>query len=88
MAECCEATSPDQRRARRNALVAAGRHGTVTLPTPAEPHKRGQPEKFAARGLLARWQGYLDEGVYPPKPKAESANGRPPAVAGNTPGTM
>ena len=86
MAEYCEPTSRDQRRARRSALLAAGRHGTVTLPTPAEPYKRGQPKRFSARELLARWQGVLDEGVYLPKLKAEFANGRPsPGVGGNKP---
>jgi len=75
MAEFCEATSRQQRRGRRQALLAAGRHGTVTLPSPAEPLKRGMPKKFFVRDLLASWRGFLDEGVYLPELNPELTGG-------------
>ena len=63
MARFCEQRSKENRMYRKRALLAAARHGTVTLPPLAGPRKHGQPNRYFVRDLLAAWQGFMDEGV-------------------------
>jgi len=63
MAKFCEQRTKQARKHRKDALLAAARHKTVTLPPLGAPHKHGQAKKYLVHDLLAAWQGYLDEGV-------------------------
>jgi hypothetical protein len=63
MAKFCEHRTRENRMYRKRALLAAARHGTVTLPPLATPRKHGQSNKHYVHDLLAAWQGFLDEGI-------------------------
>jgi len=63
VAKYCEQRSRQTRRYRRKALLPAARNGTVSVPSLAAPHKRGQAKRFFTHDLLAAWHGFLDEGV-------------------------
>lgn len=71
MAGFCDKRSKESRRYRRQALLAAARNGTVTMPALAGARKRGQPNKYFVHDLLKAWQGFLDEGVDLPSPLSE-----------------
>jgi len=70
MVKYCESMSKELYKCRRNALLAAARHKTVTMPGMAEPYKRGKPKKYFTRDLLAAWSRFQDEGVDLPVLKA------------------
>ena len=61
MEKYCEKRTPQLRRSRRRALLAAAWHGTITMPALAAPRKSGQPNRYYTHDLLAAWQGFLDE---------------------------
>ncbi len=63
MAKFCEQRTKENRMCRKRALLAAARHGTVTLPPLAGGHKRGMPNRHLTRDLLAAWQGFVDKDV-------------------------
>lgn len=63
MAKYCEPRSRENRMYRKRALLAAARHGTVTLPALVGPHKHGQPKRYRAPDLLGAWPGFIDKGV-------------------------
>jgi len=63
MARFCEPRSKDNRMCRKKALLAAARHGTVTLPPLASGRKPGQANRYVTHDLLAAWQGFQGEGV-------------------------
>jgi len=63
MAKFCECRSKENRKFRKRALLAAARHGTVTLPPLAVPRKHGQANKYFSHELMGVWQGFIDEGV-------------------------
>lgn len=48
---------------RRQALLAAARNGTVTMPSLAGSWKSGQSYKYFTHDLLAAWQVFLEVGV-------------------------
>lgn len=73
MARFCEQRSKENRMYRKRALLAAARHGTVTLPPLAGPRKHGQPNRYFVHDLLSAWQGFLDEGVDLPPLRPQSA---------------
>lgn len=58
MARFCEPISKENRMFRKRALLAAARHGTITLPPLAGARKHGQASKYLTHDLLAAWQGY------------------------------
>ena len=63
MARFCEQKGKDYRMYRKRALLAAARHGTVTMPPLAAQHKHGQPNRYWVHDLLRAWQVYRDEDV-------------------------
>ena len=63
MARFCDKRSKELRRYRRQALLAAARNGTVTMPALAGSYESGQSYKYFTHDLLVAWQGFLDEGV-------------------------
>ena len=71
MAEFCEKVSGRSIGHRRRALLAAGRHGTVTMPPLAEPYRRGRRKKYFMHDLLAAWPGFGEKGVDLPALKPE-----------------
>lgn len=63
MAKYCEHRTKENRKFRKRALLAAARHGTISLPSLAGERKHGQANKYHIHDLLSSWQGFLDEGV-------------------------
>jgi len=74
MAKYCEHRSKENRKFRKRALLAAARHGTVTLPPLAALRKHGQSNTYFVHGLLAAWENFLDEGVDLPTLLPQYAN--------------
>lgn len=75
MANFCESRSREIRMYRKRALLAAARHGTVTLPPLAGPRKKGQSCRYFTHDLLAAWPGFVDQGVDVPPLLAKPAFG-------------
>ena len=71
MAKYCEKISKDRCRCRREALLAAARHRTITMPPLAERYKRGRAKKYFVHGLFDAWHDFRDKGVILPELKAE-----------------
>ena len=71
MAKFCESRSREIRMYRKRALLAAARHGTVTLPPLAGPRKKGQSCRYFTHDLLAAWPGFVDQGVDVPPLRPE-----------------
>jgi len=63
MAKFCEPRSKENRKHRKQALLAAARNETVTLPPLAGTRKHGMPNRYLTHDLLAVWPNFLDEGV-------------------------
>ncbi len=63
MAKFCEKISARSIVHRRKALLAAGRHGTITMAPLAEPYRRGKRKKYFTHDLLAAWPGFREKGV-------------------------
>jgi len=71
MAKFCEKISARSIVHRRKALLAAGRHGTVTMAPLAEPYRRGKRKKYFTHDLLAAWPDFHEKGVELPTLKPE-----------------
>ncbi|MBS3735490.1 MAG: hypothetical protein KGY99_11330 [Phycisphaerae bacterium] len=63
MARYCQRRSVESRKCRKRALLAAARHGTVTLPALAAPRKRGRAHRYRAGDLRAAWDGHIACGI-------------------------
>ena len=63
MVRFCEKRSRENRRCRREALLAAARNETVEMPPLAVPYKNGQSNKYFTHDLLNAWQGFIDENM-------------------------
>ena len=63
MMKFCAPRSKESRKCRKRALLAAARHGTLTLPPLVGPRKQGRANHYFTHDLLAAWQNFLAEGL-------------------------